>query len=119
MCLLNDVFLLLEKKNHGEIIHTGYFFKNILVLDSSGQPKPGFVYGNNFWLGLKTQCLDLDNHKEHAVSPENIKNNSIYRNVNEEYPPFKVNYFAAHFHHNSTLQYHVGMPNDVILLFKK
>ncbi|XP_044001011.1 nose resistant to fluoxetine protein 6-like, partial [Aphidius gifuensis] len=89
---------------------------SLKMLDSSGQPKPGFIYGNNFWLGSETQCNDLSNRKDFDISPGNIKNNSIYRNINEEYPPFKVNYFAAQFRHNSTIQYHMGLPNDDIMI---
>lgn len=90
------------------------------MLDASGEPRAGFLYGNNFWLGVKTQCTDLHNKNPFQLSPAVLKNNSIYRNVNEEFPPFRVNYFAVHFRHNSTLQYHMGIlvnEASILILF--
>lgn len=89
------------------------------MLDSSGEPRPGFIYGNNYWLGIRSQCYDSSN-KSPMILSERIKlNNSLFRNVKEEFPPFDVHYFVAYFTHNSTLQYHVTLPNEVrrILLF--
>lgn len=88
--------------------------KNIaLVLDASGEPKSGFFYGNNFWIGSKSQCLDLGNTKPFQLDPDILKNNSKYRNINEEFPPYHLNYFVAFFYHNSTLQYQFRFKYDV------
>lgn len=65
------------------------------VLDASGEPKAGFFYGNRFWLGVKTQCLSI--HDE---------------NVGTDFPPFQVNYYAAHFQYPISKQ-----ENASILLY--
>ena len=82
------------------------------MLDSSGEPKPGFIYGNNYWLGVQSQCLDSTNVSPLILNEEVKLNNSKFRNVEEEFPPFDVNYFVAYFRHNSTLQYHTRLPNE-------
>lgn len=83
------------------------------VLDSSGEPKSGFIYGNNFWLGSKSQCLDLENTKPLELDPEFLKSILKHRNIDEEFPPFHLNYFIAHFYHNSTHQYQCRLRNEV------
>lgn len=82
------------------------------MLDSSGEPKPGFIYGNNYWLGTRSQCYDSSNRSPLMLEEEVKHNNSKFRNVKEEFPPFEVHYFVAYFTHNSTLQYHVRLPNE-------
>ncbi|XP_057340517.1 nose resistant to fluoxetine protein 6-like [Microplitis mediator] len=90
---------------------------SLKVLDASGEPKPGFIYGNNYWLGWKSQCFDLEIREPLELDKEFLKNNSIYRNRDQEFPPFNLNYFIARFHHNSTIQYHFRIKNeDVITL---
>lgn len=91
-----------------------YFLSIIfLVLDASGQPKPGFIYGNNFWLGSKSQCYDTANREPLELSPDWLQNNSLYRNIDDEFPPFDLNFFGVHFRHNSTIQYHMQIPLEV------
>ncbi|XP_072747428.1 nose resistant to fluoxetine protein 6-like isoform X3 [Anoplolepis gracilipes] len=85
------------------------------MLDSSGGYKPGFLYGNNYWLGSRRQCLNSMNTAPLEVAERYILNNTIYRDPQEEFPPFIVNYFIAHFKHNSTLQYHLNFPNEDII----
>ncbi|CAB0032047.1 unnamed protein product [Trichogramma brassicae] len=75
------------------------------VLDSSGVPRAGFVYGNNYWLGSRSQCLDTANR-----SPLVLR--TPYVETNDEFPPFRPNYAVAHFRHNSSLQLHVRLPNE-------
>ncbi|XP_070524251.1 nose resistant to fluoxetine protein 6 [Cardiocondyla obscurior] len=82
------------------------------TLDSSGSPKPGFFYGNNFWLGSRSQCLDTMNRTPFQIAKRRKLNNTRYRDPQDEFPPFEVNYFVAHLRHNSTLQYHVGVQNE-------
>ncbi|XP_023287538.1 uncharacterized protein LOC111673871 [Orussus abietinus] len=82
------------------------------MLDSSGEPKPGFIYGNNYWLGSRSQCQDASNRVPLVLVEREKRNNSRFRNIEEEFPPFELNYFVAHFRHNSTLQYHVRLPNE-------
>ncbi|XP_018308518.1 nose resistant to fluoxetine protein 6, partial [Mycetomoellerius zeteki] len=86
-------------------------------LDSSGQLKSGFFYGNNFWLGSRSQCLDIMNRTPFEFAKRHILNNTRYRDPQNEFPPFQLNYFVAHIRHNSTLQYHINMlTEDVISL---
>ncbi|KAH0564236.1 hypothetical protein KQX54_010492 [Cotesia glomerata] len=88
---------------------------SLKVLDSSGESKSGFIYGNNFWLGSKSQCLDLENTKSLELDPEFLKSISKYHNIDEEFPPFHLNYFIAHFYHNSTHQYQCRLRNEVLI----
>lgn len=46
-------------------------------------------------------------------------NNSRYRHVEDEFPPYEFKYFVAYFRHNSTLQYHVRLPNEVSTRLKR
>ncbi|XP_012225930.1 nose resistant to fluoxetine protein 6-like [Linepithema humile] len=89
---------------------------SLKMLDSSGEPKSGFLYGNNYWLGSRSQCYDTMNKYPFELSKRNLLNNSLYRDRQKEYPPFKINYFVAHFKHNSTLQYHVELPNEDLIV---
>ncbi|XP_024888813.1 nose resistant to fluoxetine protein 6-like [Temnothorax curvispinosus] len=90
---------------------------SLKVLDSSGGFKPGFLYGNNYWLGSRSQCLDTMNKAPLQISQHKILNNTHYRDPRKEFPPFQINYFVAYLRHNSTIQYHVNMfDEDVITL---
>ncbi|XP_003424053.1 nose resistant to fluoxetine protein 6-like isoform X2 [Nasonia vitripennis] len=82
------------------------------MLDSSGEPKPGFIYGNNYWLGSRSQCLDTRNRAPFVLHSDVMGNNSRLREPSQEFPPYGVNYFVAYFRHNSTMQYHVRLPNE-------
>lgn len=83
------------------------------VLDSSGKSESGFLYGNNYWLGSYNQCHDTMNKVPLRITKQNLLNNTRYRDPEKEFPPFEVHYFVAHFRHNSTLQYHVDIPDEV------
>ncbi|KAF3422276.1 hypothetical protein E2986_05851 [Frieseomelitta varia] len=91
---------------------------SLRVLDSNGMPSSGFVNGNNFWIGDRQNCKLLSENHTLLFSEDVRKNNSIYRNPKEEFPPFKVHFFAARIRHNSTLQYHteVMMNENLITL---
>lgn len=89
-------------------------FYLFLVLDSNGGYKSGFHYGNNYWLGSRSQCLDTMNVTPLQISERKFLNNTLYNE--KANPPFKINYFVAHFRHNSTIQYHINMYNEVSLL---
>ncbi|KYN44570.1 Nose resistant to fluoxetine protein 6 [Trachymyrmex septentrionalis] len=88
---------------------------SLRVLDSSGEFQSGFLYGNNYWLGSRIQCFDTMNTASLQISKRHLLNNTLYRDLQKEIPPFKVNYFAAHFKHNSTLQYHINVPNEDVM----
>ncbi|XP_018364835.1 PREDICTED: nose resistant to fluoxetine protein 6-like [Trachymyrmex cornetzi] len=82
------------------------------TLDSSGGLKSGFLYGNNFWLGSRSQCLDIMNRTPFEIAKRHILNNTRYRDPQNEFPPFQLNYFVAYIRHNSTLQYHINIFNE-------
>lgn len=83
------------------------------VLDVSGVPPWGFINGNNFWLGGKSDCNYLSNNYTLSLSQKIQKNNSLYRNSNEEHPPYELHFFAARMRHNSTVQYHIELAKEV------
>ncbi|KAG5322560.1 NRF6 protein, partial [Pseudoatta argentina] len=85
------------------------------TLDSSGELKSGFLYGNNFWLGSRSQCFDIMNRTPFEFAKRHIVNNTRYRNLQNEFPPFQLNYFVAYLRHNSTLQYHINIPNEDLI----
>ena len=87
------------------------------ALDSSGELKSGFLYGNNFWLGSRSQCLDIMNKTPIEFARQYMLNNTRYRDPQDEFPPFQLNYFVAYIRHNSTLQYHINMFDEVISFF--
>ncbi|EFN74220.1 Nose resistant to fluoxetine protein 6 [Camponotus floridanus] len=88
---------------------------SLKMLDSSGGLKSGFFYGNNYWLGVTTQCFDTMNREPLDLLDKDLLNNTIYRDPQKEFPPFKVTYFVAYIRHNSTLQYHLNVPNEDLI----
>ncbi|XP_015184250.1 PREDICTED: nose resistant to fluoxetine protein 6-like [Polistes dominula] len=89
---------------------------SLKVIDASGEPTSGFVYGNNYWLGNKGQCEDAGNRNPFMLSEEILQNNSKYRHIEYEFPPFEVKFFVANFRHNSTLQYHIAVPDEDLII---
>ncbi|KAL2718957.1 nose resistant to fluoxetine protein 6-like isoform X1 [Vespula squamosa] len=89
---------------------------SLKVIDSSGEPKPGFFYGNNYWFGSRSQCEDTNNRNPFIFLEKEMINNSRYRHVEDEFPPYEFKYFVAYFRHNSTLQYHIRLPNDDLVI---
>ncbi|XP_015189629.1 PREDICTED: nose resistant to fluoxetine protein 6-like isoform X2 [Polistes dominula] len=89
---------------------------SLKVIDASGEPRSGFIYGNNYWLGSRSQCEDAGNREPYELSPDVLRNNSKYRHVEEEFPPFKVKFFVANCRHNSTLKYHVVIPDEDLII---
>ncbi|XP_043504601.1 nose resistant to fluoxetine protein 6-like [Polistes fuscatus] len=85
------------------------------VIDASGEPMSGFVYGNNYWLGSRSQCEDASNKSPFLLTETELRNNSRYRRIENEFPPYEVKYFVANFRHNSTLQYHVVIPEEDLI----
>ena len=83
---------------------------SIRMLDASGQPTSGYISGNNYWMGNKQECEFLSQKRQFPLSEKKIRNNSIYRNPAEEFPPFELNFFGAHLSQNGTVQYHMRVP---------
>ncbi|XP_043488912.1 uncharacterized protein LOC122515577 [Polistes fuscatus] len=87
-------------------------FWSLKVIDASGEPVSGFIYGSNYWLGSRSQCEDAKNGDLLVLSKESLRNNSRYRNIKEEFPPFEVKFYVANFRHNSTIQYYIPLPKQ-------
>ncbi|XP_050472218.1 nose resistant to fluoxetine protein 6-like [Bombus huntii] len=82
------------------------------ALDTSGVPPGGFLNGHNYWLGDGLACTGLSQNLTLFVAEKKRKNNTIYRNPDEEHPPFKFHFFIGRMQHNSTMQYHQELPHD-------
>ncbi|XP_043488777.1 nose resistant to fluoxetine protein 6-like [Polistes fuscatus] len=90
---------------------------SLKVIDASSDLNNGFIYGNNYWLGSRSQCEYAKNGDHLILSEEILRNNSRFRHIEDEFPPFEVKFFAANFQHNSTLQYHIEIfKEDLIIL---
>ncbi|XP_003485325.1 nose resistant to fluoxetine protein 6-like [Bombus impatiens] len=85
------------------------------ALDTSGVPSGGFVVGNNHWLGDRLGCKLFSENRTVLLSDKIRKNNSIYRNPNEEYSPFEFRFFIARARHNSTVQYHIEVEDEDLI----
>ncbi|XP_029050764.2 nose resistant to fluoxetine protein 6-like [Osmia bicornis bicornis] len=89
---------------------------SLRMLDASGQPTSGYVSGNNYWVGNRLECEFLSQKRQFPLSEKKIRNNSIYRNPAEEFPPFELNFFGAHLSQNGTVQYHISVPLEEIIV---
>ncbi|XP_033361408.1 nose resistant to fluoxetine protein 6-like, partial [Bombus vosnesenskii] len=85
------------------------------ALDTSGVPPGGFISGHNYWLGDRMGCTILSQNRTLFVSEGKRKNNTIYRNPNEEHPPFEFRFFIGRVRHNSTMQYHQEIPDEDLI----
>ncbi|XP_060812347.1 nose resistant to fluoxetine protein 6-like isoform X1 [Bombus pascuorum] len=85
------------------------------AMDTSGVPPKGFLHGHNFWLGDRKSCDILSQNITLPFSEKTRKNNSIYRNPNEEFPPFQFRFFLGRMWHNSTMQYHIGTEKENLI----
>ncbi|XP_043488915.1 nose resistant to fluoxetine protein 6-like [Polistes fuscatus] len=89
---------------------------SLKIIDASGEPVSGFIYGSNYWLGSRSQCEDAKNGDLLVLSKESLRNNSRYRNIKEEFPPFEVKFYVANFRHNSTIQYYIPLPKQDLMI---
>ncbi|XP_011883617.1 PREDICTED: uncharacterized protein LOC105570781 [Vollenhovia emeryi] len=48
------------------------------------------------------------------MSKQKILNNTLYHGP-QNFPPFKINYFAANIRHNSDIQYHTYVNNEYVI----
>ncbi|XP_044738248.1 nose resistant to fluoxetine protein 6-like [Chrysoperla carnea] len=79
------------------------------LMDSSGIPEDGFLWGNNFWLGRETFCYFSQRRKPLPISDKY----PTYHNVTEtDYFPYSVDFFGAYVTHNSTLQQKVHIYTE-------
>nr|XP_033205024.1 nose resistant to fluoxetine protein 6-like [Bombus vancouverensis nearcticus] len=85
------------------------------ALDTNGVPHGGFISGHNYWLGDRMGCTILSQNRTLFVSEGKRKNNTIYRNPNEEHPPFEFRFFIGRMRHSSTMQYHQELPDEDLI----
>ncbi|XP_076749057.1 nose resistant to fluoxetine protein 6-like [Xylocopa sonorina] len=86
------------------------------MLDASGLLPYGFTNGQNYWLGDRIGCKMLSDKMVIRYSEDRKKNNSLYRNPKEEFPPFELNFFSSSIRHDSVLQYNLQMEWENIVV---
>lgn len=72
------------------------------VLDASGHVAPGFVWGNNYWLGSLKACTFVNQAAPVILSHELGKNH--FKNLTYIESPFAVEYKLVWAKHQSHLQ---------------
>ncbi|XP_060812010.1 nose resistant to fluoxetine protein 6-like [Bombus pascuorum] len=85
------------------------------ALDTSGVPPGGFLNGHSYWLGDRLACTSLSQNLTLFIAEQKRQNNTLYRNPDEEHPPFEFHFFLGHMRHNSTMQYHLELPHDDLI----
>lgn len=73
------------------------------VLDLSGKPAPGFITGNNFWLGRELACNMMNNPRKIPMtfSPTRKFDTALVEVASE----ITVQYRIFYVNHTSSLQY--------------
>lgn len=72
------------------------------VVDASAKPASGFVFGNNFWLGSRDQCNNMNKPISSMIS--NRYERTMILNLLEDFPPFDVELKMAYVLHRSPMQ---------------
>lgn len=72
------------------------------VLDASGHVAPGFIWGNNYWLGSLKACTFVNRAAPVILSHELEKNH--FKNLTYIESPFPVEYKLVWAKHRSQLQ---------------
>lgn len=75
------------------------------MLDASATAQPGFVWGNNFWLGSRKQCESVQVRKHITLSPRFERN--MKPNLVDARAPFDVGYRMIYARHASPWQVEV------------
>ncbi|XP_077287817.1 nose resistant to fluoxetine protein 6-like [Arctopsyche grandis] len=81
----------------------------IKMMDASGMPNGGLVWGGTYWLGSQRQCKATGILKNLPVSPVL---GPITVETAKDLPPFPIAYFAAYFQHSSDIQSITHMENE-------
>ncbi|KAG8225573.1 hypothetical protein J437_LFUL002090, partial [Ladona fulva] len=79
------------------------------VLDASGTPGSGFLWGNNYWLGSLSMCRYLEPRRPEVILHTNSSN------AVADGPPGEVEVFVATFRHRGSPQEHIRVPNEDLL----
>ncbi|XP_015433628.1 PREDICTED: nose resistant to fluoxetine protein 6-like [Dufourea novaeangliae] len=109
--LLNSTECRIEMEQLRDAIDRGVLWA-LKILDMSGMPTSHFVQQGNYWVGSRLGCQYLNEKRKLPVSAQEERNNSLYRDTEHEFPPFPIRYYVAQFHHNSTMQYHLGLQEE-------
>lgn len=76
------------------------------MLDASATAQPGFVWGNNFWLGSRKQCESIHEQKKHITLSSRFERR-MKSNLVDDQAPFPVGYRVAFATHQSPWQVQV------------
>ncbi|XP_031618020.1 nose resistant to fluoxetine protein 6-like [Contarinia nasturtii] len=85
----------------------------IKLLDASGHVAPGFVWGNNFWLGSKKACQFINKRAPVVLSHELHKNH--FKNLTYIESPFPVEYKLIWARHSSRWQVDISTFEKTML----
>lgn len=83
---------------------------NFIVLDSSGTPEPGFIMGQNFWLGSIKGCEAVRN--PHTLTLSNRFERIMHANLMKSTAPFDIDYRVVYASHTSPWQIQVEFLLD-------
>lgn len=85
------------------------------VLDASGDYQPGFMLGNNHWLGSRALCENVAARKALHINYSEGFERSMARDLLSATSPFPVHYAVMHVKHRSPLQFEVKLMSEMVL----
>ncbi|XP_044738230.1 nose resistant to fluoxetine protein 6-like [Chrysoperla carnea] len=71
------------------------------IIDASGTPGSGFLWGNNFWEGNHVLCSYITDRIPVTVSPKLPVRHNI---TDDDYAPYPLHFFGAYILQNSAIQ---------------
>ncbi|XP_055322373.1 nose resistant to fluoxetine protein 6-like isoform X2 [Sitodiplosis mosellana] len=83
------------------------------MLDASGHVAPGFVWGNNYWLGSRKACQFINSRSPVVLSHELHKNH--FKNLTYIESPFPVEYKLVWAKHRSSWQIDISTFEKTML----
>ena len=88
----------------------------ILVLDSSGEKKSGFMIGNNNWIGSREQCYYTNNIIPITINKQPGRfNRTMKPDLFHNIAPFQMTFKIVHAQHYSPLQVQYKVTKENIL----
>lgn len=81
------------------------------MLDASGRPESGFVWGNNYWLGSKAACDTINTPVSLFLSTVNDRLN--FKNLTETESTVPVEYRMVYARHYPKFQVDVRIMDRV------
>ena len=81
------------------------------MLDASGHPTTGFVWGNNYWLGSHQACLQLNNPSIIHLALNEHRKNIV--NLTDVGSPIALEYRMFYVNHESKMQLDLDLYNKV------